>query len=450
MESSARERFIREYFGDNQPLSEAEIDQLASALYKLATEGAPIPKPLLRHSYTGDLNTSRHCGHTLDAIPAALDRLGPDRETVVVALISRFEQAVKDHHDYVNNRKPEAPLDREIQQRYFDLCYLFVAVKPKTEKSVIQVADFLRSDKWEVHEQASEMLNGAPYFPIIIDRLFENVANYSIRRWPNQQSRTLASFAHIPEVRLRLMNCFHSQEENLRSLAVMAFPFLKEQAGLDAEEELFAIAANDADKLQGEALIALHTIAPHSAKLRQIALRLVCSEKYWVRGNAITCLEAFKDRESIDALLGALLDEGGADFDNPSNAAKLLEKMPLDPEHVLKPLLDIFQTLLQREDTRYEGLPELGADGKSAANSFKFTVEVRGESVEDPFRYANPETLLAVARIFGSLGAAACQAIPLIENCLARPYVAGASDGEEWQKILEAITNPGAKWDSAR
>ncbi len=78
MESSAE--FISEYFGNNEPLSDAEIDQLASALYKLAMEGVAVPKHLLRHSYTGDLSTSRHYGHTLDAIPPALDRLGTDRE----------------------------------------------------------------------------------------------------------------------------------------------------------------------------------------------------------------------------------------------------------------------------------------------------------------------------------------------------------------------------------
>lgn len=311
MQSSARERFIAGSFGDNQPLSEAEIDQLARALYKLATEGVPVPKHLQRHSYTGDLSTSRHCGHTLDAIPAALDRLGANREAVVVGLISRFEQAVKEHHDQVKNRRTGTPLDRDIMQRYFDVCYLLVAAKPKTEKSVIQVADFLRSDKSDVHEQASAMLDGATYFPVIIERLFENVSTYGIRQWPNRQSSALASFAHIPEVRLRLMNCFHSQEENLRYLAVMAFPCLKQQAGLNAEEELFAIAENDADKLQGAALDALHAITLHSPRLKQIALRLVRSDKYWVRGNAIACLEEFQDRESIDALLIALLDEGG-------------------------------------------------------------------------------------------------------------------------------------------
>jgi hypothetical protein len=54
------------------------------------------------------------------------------------------------------------------------------------------------------------MLRGAPYFPVIINRLIENVATHGIRRWPNRQSRDLASFAQIPEARFRLMNCFHS------------------------------------------------------------------------------------------------------------------------------------------------------------------------------------------------------------------------------------------------
>lgn len=113
--------------------------------------------------------------------------------------------------------------------------------------------------------------------------------------------------------------------------------------------------------------------------------------------------------------------------------------------------MDTFQTLLEREDKRYEGQSELWADVKSAANAFKVAVEGSGERTQGPgvVLFANPETLLAVARIFGSLGAAAHPAIPLIENCSARPYVAGAVDGEEWRQILDAITNPGAKHERA-
>jgi hypothetical protein len=403
------------YLGQTEPLSEQEVREVSAALYKLAIDGTAFPKHLLRHAYTGDLRTSRLYGHTLDAIPPALDRLGEDRETAVVGLIKRFEQAVRNHHDQVTNRSTGVPLDQKIMVRYFDVVYLVGAAKPKTEKSVIQVADFLRSEKQEVHEKASEMLQGAPYFPVIIDRLFENVATHGICQWPNRQSRTLASFAYVPEVRLRLMNCFHSEEENLRYLAVMAFSYLGENAGADAEAELFAIAESDEDRLQAAALGGLSVIVPLSERPRQLALRLIHSDKYWVRGTAIACLEGFRDHESIDALLTALLDEGGPDYDNAIRTAKMLEKMSLDPNHVLEPIMAALRILLEREDKVYE---ERGA-------------------------YADWEPLLAVARVLGRLGTGAIPAVPLIENCSARPYVAGASDGEEWRKILERIKNCG-------
>lgn len=415
MESSRQE--ISKQLDHTEPLSEAEIDELATALHRLSMEGVAVPKHLLRHAIAGEIRTMRHYGYTHDAIPTALDRMGADREEVVVGLIRRFEQVVRENRNQVKNRAKGASLDKSIWVRYFDLAYLVGSAKPKTEKSVNQVADFLLSDESEVHEKASEMLRGAPYFPVIVDRIFENIAIYGIRQWPNRQSRALASFANVPEVRLRLMNAFHSQQENLRHLTVMTFPELKEGAGPDAESEMFAIAENDEDKLQAGALDGLRAITPYSARLRSLALRLVHSDKYWVRGQAILCLEAFQDRESIDALLSALLDEGGPDFDNAGWAAKLLQKMPLDAAQVLEPLMATMKRLLEREDKVYET-----------------NVDSRGD-----VSYANSETLLAVARIFSHLGLAARPAIPLIEDCARRPYVAGASNEEEWQDILKPI-----------
>ena len=427
--------------GHTEPFSEAEIEELAIALRSLSQEGIGVPKHLLRHAIAGEIRTMRHYGYTHDAIPVALDRLGADREEVVVGLIRRFEQVVRDHHDQVKHRQRGAPSDKAILVRYFDLTYLVGTAKPKTEKSVNQVADFLLSDKSEVHEKASEMLRGAPYFPVIVDRIFENIATYGIRQWPNRQSRALASFANVPEVRLRVMNAFHSLQENMRHLAVMTFPLLKEDAGPDAELELFAIAENDEDKLQAGALDGLRAITPRGARLRSLALRLVHSDKYWVRGQAILCLEAFHDRESIDALLSALLDEGGPDFDNAAWAAKLLQKMPLDPDHVLEPLMATMKRLREREDKVYEERAGFRSDLQTVASPFKFIAEQRGEATEDSGRvsYASPETLLAVARIFSHLGLAARPAIPLIEDCAKRPYVAGASNEVEWQDILKAI-----------
>ena len=46
-------------------------------------------------------------------------------------------------------------------------------------------------------------------------------------------------------------------------------------------------------------------------------------------------------------------------------------------------------------------------------------------------------------------GGSAQPALPLLEECFARPYVAGASDGEEWRKILETIRNYGESTNSA-
>jgi hypothetical protein len=51
-------------------------------------------------------------------------------------------------------------------------------------------------------------LAGAPYFPVIVDRLFENVSKHGIRQWPNRQARALATFADRPEVRHRLLSAF--------------------------------------------------------------------------------------------------------------------------------------------------------------------------------------------------------------------------------------------------
>lgn len=439
MESPREE--ISKQPGHTEPLSEVEIDELATALRRLSTEGIAVPKHLLRHAIAGEIRTMRHYGYTHDAIPAALDRLGADREEVVVGLIRRFQQVVRDHHDQVKNREMGAPSDKAILARYFDLTFLVGSAKPKTEKSVNQVADFLLSDKSDVHEKASEMLRGAPYFPVIVHRIFENIATHGIRQWPNRQSHALASFANVPEVRLRLMNAFRSSQENLRKLAVMTFPLLKESAGPDAELEMFTIAENDEDKLQSEALAGLGEITPHSARLRSLALLLVHSDKYWVRGQAILCLEAFQDRESIDALLSALLDEGGHDFDNAGWAAKALQKMPLGADHVLEPLMATMKKLLKREDKAYEEHAGFRSDVQKLADAFKFMAEQGGEATEDlgTVSYASPETLLAVARIFLHLGPAARPAIPLIEDCIRRPYVAGSSDQEEWRDILKAI-----------
>lgn len=91
--------------------------------------------------------------------------------------------------------------------------------------------------------------------------------------------------------------------------------------------------------------------------------------------------------------------------------------MPIDVDHVLEPLIATMGRLVEREDKIYET-----------------NVDSRGD-----VSYASSETLLAVARIFPNLGSAARPAIPVIEDCAKRTYVAGASDKGEWRDILKAI-----------
>jgi len=439
MESPSEE--ISKSLADGEPLSEGEVDELASALRRLAAEGIAVPRHLMRHGNADKPGTRRYYGNTVDGIPKALDRMGADREAVVVGLIGRFEQAVRDHHDQVKNRKAGVPLDQEIMARYFDVVFLLQAAKPRTEKEAIQVADFLRSEFDDVRAHAAEMLEGAPYFPSVVDRLFENITTYGIRQWPNRQARALASFADKPEVRRQLLNCFHSQDEKLRHVAVLAFSYMNEKPGAEAESELFAIATNESDGLQSAALNGLRKIDPRNNKLRELALRLIKSDKFWVRGHAIACLEAFPDRESIDTLLASLLDQGGHDFDNAGAAAKLLGMMPLDADQVLAPLMATLKTLLEREDKLYEEQAGYRDGIQALATAFKVAAEARSDSSEGlgVVSYASPETLLAVARVLGKLGAAGRSAIPLIQSCLARPYVSGASDEGEWRKVLKAI-----------
>lgn len=434
---SAEEKVAR-FFGNTKPLSDGE---LASALRKLAFEGIAVPKHLMRHAYTGEIGSTRYYGRTLEAVPPALDRLGEDREPVVVGLIRRLEQAVRDHHDHVKSHSGDAALGKKAAQRYFDVAFLVTAAKPKTIASVTQVADFLRSEKDEVREKASEMLEATPYCPVVIDRLFENVATHGIRQWPNRQSRALASFTYVAEVRERVLKAFKSQEENLRSLAVMTFSYLGEKAGADAEAELFAIAENDGDGLQPVALSALHEVTPRSERLRKLALRLIHSDKFWVRGHAIACLEPFYDGEVREALLLALVDEGGHDFDNAGTAAKLLGRRPLDASNVLAPLMSTLRTLLEREDKLYEGQANLSGnvqlpdDWSKASTGEKEELRARFNERS----YPDAETLLTVARLLGRLGPAAVTAIPLIEECAKRPYASGGSEEDEWAEIVKAI-----------
>jgi hypothetical protein len=87
-ESSAEEN--SKYLGHTEPLSEADIQRAL----RIGRRRNRRSKDLLRNAYTGDIRTSRHYSHTLDAILPALDRLGADRETVVVELLRRFEPTV--------------------------------------------------------------------------------------------------------------------------------------------------------------------------------------------------------------------------------------------------------------------------------------------------------------------------------------------------------------------
>jgi len=361
-----------------------------------------------------------------------------DREKVVVSLIRRFEQAVRDHRDRVKTRQG---LDEAILQRYFDVAFLLNAVKPGTEEGAIQVAEFLRSEFDEVASKAAEMLDGTAYYPSVVDRLFEDVATRGMRQWPNRQAGALASFSEVPEVRQRLLGCLRGKDEALRHGAVIAFTYLKERAGPEAAAELFAIAGNDDDELQSKALHGLHEIAPQDRNLRQLALRLVRSEKFWVRGHAIACLEPFPDRECIGALLASLLDEGGHDFDNAADAAKLLEKLPLDADQCLAPLMAAFETLLGREDKSHEENAAFRKGIEALALAFKQAAERRGESTEGlgTVSYSAPENLASLLRLLGKLGAKARPALPLIKSFLARPYVAGGADEPKLQEILHAI-----------
>ena len=435
----SREEILKE-FNRCEPLSEAETIELSKALYELSRNGVAVPRQLLRYAREAD-GGIRHYGSTLDALPRALDLLGPDREAIVIGLLQRFEQAVRDHHDQVKNRKPGTDLDQRILARYFDVAFFLRSAKPKTEESALHIADFLRSEKDEVHSHASEMLEGAPYSPVIIDRLFENVSKHGIRQWPNRQARALASFADLPEVRSRIMDCIRGDNENLRHLAILTFAFLKERAGPDAEEELFSIAENDGDELQSPALTALRVIAGSNPRLRGVALRLIRSNKFWVRGHAIASLGGFSDPEVIDALIHTLQDEGGHDFDNAGNAAKLLQTIPLDADHVLAPLTDTLQSMLNREDKFFEmQQSDYKSFNRKVAKSFRAAYEGRLEDPSSIVRFADSESLLAVAQVISCLGEAAQAARPLLEKCMKRPYVSGAGDGEKWSDLLEKIT----------
>lgn len=430
---SVSEEDVRKYLGPTDPLSEAEIAALAHALRDLEANATPVPQRLMRHAIVPD--GVQHYGQTLRVVPQALDLLGPEREKVVVGLLSRFEQAVRDNHDYAKNRKPgDRYGNEEISKRYFDVVFFLSTAKPKTEESVTQISDFLRSEKDEVHHHAAEMLQGTPYFPVTVDRLLENISEHGFRQFPNQQARTLASFAHIPEVRQRLMNCFRSPEQNLRQLGILTFACLKKDAGAEAELELFSIAKDDKNSLQASALNALHQINPNSRDLRLLGLRLIRSERYWVRGNAIACLEPFEDQECVDALLESLLDPGGHDFDNAGEAAKQLERKPLAANGMLQRLMRSLEVLLERES-------RANVEQSPAITIEQATGEWR---IAGSTYYPNPELLLAVGKLLARLGSAAAPAIPLLEGCMTRPQ-ASSTEKETWQKILQMVRESDAR-----
>lgn len=431
---------ITKSIGQLHPLTNTEVDELANGSRRLAFEGIALPKHLLRHAYVPQLNELRHYGSTLDALPEALDRL-EDRETVVVGLLRRFEQAVRDHHNQVKNRKPNEPLDRNITQRYFDVCFLLPAAKPKTEEAALQVAEFLSSELDEVIAHAAEMLEGTAFSAKVVNKLFEGIANQGIREWPNRKARALASFADVPEVRERLLTCLHAEGDNARHGAVLAFTYLRERAGEQAVNKLFAIAGNDDDPLQAEALDGLRQIVPHDPKLRQQALRLIGSDKFWVRGHAIPCLEKFSDRESTDALLKSLLDEGGHDFDNAGSAAKLLAKRHLSAKHVLKPLMTVLETLLEREDSDYRQYADFRTGVQTLATAFKEAAEKQGTSTErlGIVHYSSPDSLASILPIFANLGADARPALPLLHRLLERPYITGSEDETRFRDMIQQI-----------
>jgi hypothetical protein len=423
--------------GHTDRLSQEEISELAIALRKLAEDGIAIPKNLIRSGRSGSSSAPILHGITLEAVPHALELLGLERDDVVVGLIRRFEQVV---YDLPNDFKTKG--NSELA-RYLDVVFLLDVVKPRTEKGAMGVCSFLRSEKDDVRRRAADMLHSTPYYPFVVERIFESVLTQGVNDWPYRHARTLASFSHVREVRQRLLDCMRSDNDKLRRAAVMTLSYMKESVGAETQSELYAIAANDNDALQSVALDALRNIAPESAKVRQLALRSIKSDKFWVRGHSIWCLAAFTDAECIDALISALSDEGGPDFSNAAEAAKLLEKMPLDADRVLGRLVDTLKTLLVREDELFAREGENQNAGKAFAAAVK--AELNGtrdsnESMPDRF-YADSEFTFLVARLLGKLGATARSAVPLVESCMARPYAARGRAEQDWREVLTAIRN---------
>jgi HEAT repeat protein len=238
----------------------------------------------------------------------------------------------------------------------------------------------------------------------------------------------------------------HSKNENLRHAAVFAFGHLKEKAGFESISELFVIAHNESDQRRSDAIGALRRIVPQSAELRQLAIRILQSGEYGVgapdiakgavRETAIACLEAFSDRESMEALLTALLDEDAHDdgglYDNLGYAERALGRISLDASQALAPLLTALEVVMEREDKSRE---------VSAARAIAFKATTEERVAPPQYSWSAPNVLTVILRLLGRLGAGARPAIPQIEACLARPYVAGARDAQQLREILQTIEN---------
>src|SRR5580692_9794036 len=91
--------------GEVRPLTPAEIQDLSVALRELAFTGTVIPQRLIRRDAT------HTWGSTLEALPAALDLLGDERDGVVVGLLRQFERAVTDNLNHMRNRDRSKPFD---------------------------------------------------------------------------------------------------------------------------------------------------------------------------------------------------------------------------------------------------------------------------------------------------------------------------------------------------
>ena len=426
--------------GEVRPLTPAEIQDLSVALRELAFTGTVIPQRLIRRDAT------HTWGSTLEALPAALDLLGDERDGVVVELLRQFERAVTDNLNHVRNRDRSKPFDfdRGISARYFSSSVVTGRDRPaypKTAEGIEQVKLFLQSDKAEVREHAAWMLSGTSYDASTADALLATVKQHGVKCWPNPFAKALASFAREPEVYQQLLDLLSSPDKSLRHVAMLAFSAMGSSAGEPAIAQLEKIASTFEDNLQSTAISALRAIVAGTQRLRTIALAQITSSQYWVRNVCIWALEGFDDPDTVAALIHSLRDQGGHDNENDLDAAKLLQKIPLHATEVLAPLIEQFRQLMRREEATYAAQQGQREEIQALANAFKEAANARGNF--DPelgvVRISAPEILVSIARLFGNLGPEARPALPILEECLTLNCVRGTTNVNDFQAVIAEI-----------